>query len=448
MAKRKTGEKPAGVDYRTQVFGVNLDVESLHAVLGVSDILRQVWNEALKHRLDSFAEHLAPLYEKLRAAKENSMLVFDRLTHLRMIVPPKLAQEIIKDRLKATWKEEGVTFNDQVNALTYCRAGSDWGDVNSNWPEETLDRLKGGFSSFMKLRKNGDYDARPTTRFVPEGHFVEITGRSGFKLKDGHIILSPGKIAGGQKISFPVPEYQWERIQEAKRDEKGNLRIKKFRLHRSERDLSRPGIWKINISYEIEIPETSHYAADDLVFVSIGASYIGIASAYGEETIALARPDEYFKPEIDKIVARMEKCMKGSKRWERLNVARKRNYRTMSVQQKQDHREIVKNELLEHGTHFVITDYVVRSKRGKLADHEQVERRGSLGLNWQAQNTGSFADLVSWLEIKARERGGSVTRVRVPVEGDLPGLTEAEMISQALALKDQYHVSLEVGKVS
>ena len=82
----------------------------------------------------------------------------------------------------------------------------------------------------------------------------------------------------------------------------------------------------------------------------------------------------------------------------------------MSEQQKLDRREIVSRGLLSHGVHFVVTDLVVRSKKGKLADGQNQERGGSLGLNWSAQNTGSIGFLVEWLSEKVREQGGTVRK--------------------------------------
>ena len=96
-------------------------------------------------------------------------------------------------------------------------------------------------------------------------------------------------------------------------------------------------------------------------------------------------------------------------------------------------------KLLGHGRHFVVTDLVVRSKEGKLADTEQAGRGGMLGLNWSAQNTGAIGLLVRWLEEKVKEHGGSVRKHTLPaVLPRLPQAPDERKIPLAHVLRDDF----------
>ena len=91
-------------------------------------------------------------------------------------------------------------------------------------------------------------------------------------------------------------------------------------------------------------------------------------------------------------------------------------YELMARQQKLSQRELAIKLIRRHGVHFVVTEIVVRSKDGKLADRTKPERRGDLGLNWAAQNTGALSYLVLWLEGKVKERGGTVVRRKLVLD--------------------------------
>ena len=77
--------------------------------------------------------------------------------------------------------------------------------------------------------------------------------------------------------------------------------------------------------------------------------------------------------------------------------------------------EVIK-KLLLHGVHFVVTELIVRSKAGALADASQPERTSApFGPNWSAQNTGNISRLIQKLADKAAERGGSVIKRKPPL---------------------------------
>lgn len=382
MAKGQKRE----VLYRVVKFELHLSSLEIELLQKVSDNLMLVWDDALRERQALFEKHIAPFYEQLKNAGTDTARTGE-----------------LRKELSRAYTEHRITLFDQINALTPRRtADSVFASVPRNWQEETLDALNGAHRSFLSLRKKGDRNARPPC-LRDAFDFHEISGRFGFKIHEGFCELSCGKIGLGRVLRFPIPEHQRCKLGSA-------LSVKKFTLYRDERDIRKPGKFWISLAYEILKPKTLPFNPEEAVYVSLGASSLGIISPKGEEVVALWRPDKHWKPKIDALEERMKRCVKGSRAWRKRNAARLTISRTMAAQQKQDQREVVARELLDHGVHFVVSDIIIRSKKGMLADSSKPERRGALGLNWSAQNTGSMAYLVQWLTEKAQEHGGSVRK--------------------------------------
>lgn len=227
---------------------------------------------------------------------------------------------------------------------------------------------------------------------------------------------------------------------------------KDYTITRQPRDMSQPGRFLIALAFDVAKPKTKEFVPEEAVFVALGSTKIGVVfppqhrervkleptytpkkkpKRYrqshkqrkhnrlvrqlqkGEMEIPLGRPDMHWQPEIESIKTRMEKVAKESAEWKRLNETRGRLERLKSKQQKKDRQEVVQR-LLQLGTHFVVTDLVIRSKEGRLADGTKPERGGPLGLNWGAQNTGAFAALVAQLVQKSAEKGGTVRKHPMP----------------------------------
>ena len=360
--------KERAVIYRAVKFEVVPTPVQLELLVRTSAILRIVWNEALLPRLEAFGR-----WVEARKIEKGS--------------------------------EKGVkipTLFDQINLLTARREGDpEFAGIPRNWQEETLDRLNGSFQSFFQLRKNNDPHAR-TPRERGEGFFQVIPGRSGFGVA-GDVVQFAPQVFGKGMLAFPIPEYCRDKLCEEK--------VKKFTLSRDEHDLRKPGRFWVSIIYEIVQPEIASVVNGEEVYIALGASSLGVLSKEGSRTIKLWRPDKHWKPEIEKVEtrAKSETLTKGSRKWKRLMDARRRMFALERLQQRQNHREVVK-ALLLHGKHFVVTDYTVRSKPGKLADRKETDRGGPQGLNWAAQNTGSFLHLLMHLEEKVKEVGGTVAR--------------------------------------
>ena len=409
MAKRKVGQKSEAL-YRAVRFEVKPSKGETSILLAVSEILRALWNSALEERQRVFSEFFAPLYTGLKSAN----------------TPEEVLE--IRRKLREAYKAHTVTLFDQINGLTVRRASDEvFGGVTRNFQEETIDALDGAYKSFLALRRNGDFDAR-SPRLRDEGFFQKISGRFGFKIAGGNITLSCGS---GRKLSFLVPEFQQGKLGEA-------TKLKKFELYRDEPNLTKSGRFWISVVYELPKPETTSPEESKLVFLALGASSIGIISAKGEEVLKLWRSDKHWMPKIEALQLRLKGRTKGSRGWQKLNSARRRMYQLSSRQRVQDEREIVDYLVKTHGSHFVLTDLVVRSKEGKLADGSKPERGGPLGLNWSAQNTGSLARLVLRLEEKVALFGGSVQKHKLTLEEPTPGVGADNKLWMARKLQESF----------
>ncbi|HEY4508862.1 MAG TPA: hypothetical protein VJC13_01095 [Candidatus Paceibacterota bacterium] len=410
MAKRNFGEKSEAL-YRAVRFEVRPSKEELSILLAVSEVLRMLFNSALAERQQVFTEFIASLYAELKSAS----------------VPEEISE--IRKKLREAYKEHSISLFDQINALTARRVEDEaFASVTRNWQEETLDALDGAYKSFLSLRRKGDYDAH-SPRSRDSGFFQKIPGRSGFKIGEGRIALSCG---AGRKLSFPIPDYQQGRLAET-------TKLKKFELYRDQPNLAKSGRFWISVVYELPKPEATTCQSEQVAFVALGASSIGVVSQRGEEVIALWRSDKHWVPKIEAVEERMKRRVKGSRGWLRLlNSGKRRMHMISSRQHVQDEREIVDYLVRNHGSHFVVTELVVRSKEGKLADSSKPERGGSLGLNWAAQNTGSLSRLVRQLEEKVKEHGGSVRKHKLTLTEAPPARGAENKLWMARKLRESF----------
>lgn len=412
-------KKDRGVLVRAVKFEIFPQGKDLETLVQISANMCTVWNEGFAERDRVFQEYYAPLYAELKEARlKDTEPKAPKKGKKEKKTQKKIESDEVKEikrRLGKAFEEHAITAFDQINGLTSRRADDEqFASVPRNWQEQTLVMLHGATVSFLVLRKNGDKDARPP-RARLTSHFSEIYGRIGFKVEDEGgkkaFTLRPGSV--GAPIRFLLPEYQSSVLKDA--ESKGGFAVKQFTLCRKPRDLSQPGQFFLSLVYEYARPEVRPDVPDTRVYIAVGASSLGVISAYGEQVIELWRPDKHWKPKIEAVEARMKPLTKGSGKWKGLALARRKMFDILAKQQRQHHAEVVQ-KLLTFGVHFVVTDHVVRSKEDALADHEDVERRGSLGLNWSAQNTGNIAAFVAQLQVKVSEHGGSVTKYKLALE--------------------------------
>lgn len=413
MAKGTEGLGKEPTLQRVVKFEIRLASDEVEVLTATSNNLRDVWNQALAERQDYFAKSIKPLYEVQKQAGSS----------------PEL-----KEKLKAAFKAAPSHYSQCKRLTAWRQADPAFAAVPCSWQQETLKILEGSYSSFAKLRANGDKDARPP-RPKDELGFCEVQGLGSWQLHTDtlalvpqrplgethqhamcnasqmEIVLSPGKpLPGGAGLRFAVPEYQRLVMSRA-------VKLSKFTLTRDKKKR----FW-VSIAYSIPKPTQATQVPEELVFLALGASHLAVISKKGDEVVDLWRPDKHWMPKIEAVKARLKTCQKSSRAWLRRFAAMERMYEIMRLQQLQNQREVISGVLRQHGEHFVIIEHSpVRSKEGKLADSEKSERGGALGLNWQAQNTGSLARLKQLLEQKAAEWGGTVSTIKLEhyPEGDV-----------------------------
>jgi hypothetical protein len=442
------GTKKLDIIYRAVKFEIHPTLQEKKEITVVSESLRTLFNGALEERQHAY-EYIAPVNSALKAAKSKQITSWEtfiawcekertRAEEYARTAPGKndayahhcrrtkkkaiaLQQEgvpfevsALEEKRDEAYQKHGVSLYDQINALTARRAQDKaFEAIPRNWQEETLDKLNAAYTSFITLIGKGDPDARPPKKY-PEGIFCEIPGRYGFKI-NGSIMIFTRRRKEWLRVFIPMHQCTiLERArEECKNYPKNNFRYNKFTLFCTENASNGNQRFWVAIAYQMNCPEKQKVTRRNTVFVALGASSIGVSTEEGEQVIKLWRPDFRLKPEIDAVTARMKKCQKGSRIWKKRLRARRKTFQRLAYQQKQHHREVVQH-LLKLGTHFVVNELVIRSKRGKLADSAKAKRGGSPhGLNWAAQNTGNIASLVAWLQIKVSEKGGSVRKVRL-----------------------------------
>ncbi len=382
---------------RTIKWELALSPEQEALIIRISDGLREYYNWALETEQSAFDAYTA-------AVKANPEVKPNGKKHLNEID--------LYSRFSPIRARDGD-------------AGLYRATVPANWVlESSLKACTAAYRSFFALVKNGDHDAR-TPRAHESGWFHTIQGGSAFSVKGDRVVLAP-QIFGADTLAFPIPAaYQLKALAHS-------VRNAKFQITRSERNLQKPAGFFISVTYEIPLPEQVPFVPEEAVYIALGASSIGVVSSKGEEVIPLWRPDKHWKPRtvaIEATLGRNAKApghpralQKGSRKWQKLEAKRRKMFRIMGAQQMQNRREVVSIDLIKkvlsegvHGVHFVVTDLVVRSKEGKLADASKKGRGGHTGLNWAAQNTGTIAYLVDWLKEKVREHGGSVRKHKLPL---------------------------------
>ena len=394
----------------------------------VADNQTSVWNRALEERKAYFEAEIKPFIEARKLSPEDSTL---------------------KEGLKVAYQKAPNHFS-QCKLLTdWRRESNDFSSVPCSWQQETLKILEGSFSSFTGLRRNGDTTAHPPRPRAEDG-FSEIQGLGSWQLVAStlalkpqkplgevhqqavrnsvglKIVLSPGKVLpGGVELCFAVPDYQRLILSQA-------VKLCKFTLSRNKK-----GTFSVSVAYLIPKPEQVQLVPEEVVFVALGSSYIGVVSPKGEETIDLWRPDYHWMLKIAPAKERLKNLLKGSRAWKRRVKAVDRMYEIMRLQQLQNQREVIVRKLRHHGVHFVVLEHSpIRGKKGRLADKSKDQRRGELGLNWSVQNTGSLARLKQLLEQKAAEWGGSVSTLRLE-QYPLGGARERK-VPAAKAARTQY----------
>lgn len=389
--------------HRVAKFEIKPTSEQLAVIGQISERLRELWNMAVEAREAAYQQHLAGHYRELHAAQAAK----DK-------VAIKAATAAVKDAKghpEVTANASG--FAQMKHLLTPLRRSDPAQTVVPRvYGNDCLRTLDGSWRSWYKLKKQGDPKARKP-RVKPEGWFQEISccDPKAIKTDAEYTWICIPSMKGDDKelLTFAIPPYQQEQL-------RGHP-IRKVTLYRHR------GRYWMSVAFQIELPDQQPLQLSgqtgNTTFIALGTTAIAVLAppaepggVWREELIYVPRADRYWKPKIDKLDALMDKCRrpkgkKPTRKYLRLKAARAKMFRKLGDQQKLQQRQMAQR-LLALGTHFVVTELVVRAKPGKLADNAKPERRGTQGFNWATQNTGWIANMVAWLKIKAVEKGGSV----------------------------------------
>ncbi len=402
MARQPKRKKEEMIQ-RTAKWPLSLSPEQEALIVKVSDGLREWYNWALDTEKSAYETHRAALKEDPEA---------------------KPKREDIPVRNRSLHPVRPLRGQDASDGLFRAK-------VPANWVLETFKAAVAGYKSFFALVKNGDPDAR-TPKSRDAGYFQAIPGCSAFSKKGNRMVLAP-EIFGPDTLAFLIRRstrrrcsrvrYGWRSSSSAATSRAWPSQdASSFPYRTRSRFLSRSRSRRKKRRTSRSVPRAS-------------ASF----RRQARKSSPLWRADAHWKPRTDAIQASLGRpagtpghpraLKKGSLKWRKLEAKRRGMFRIMGEQQKIDRREVVAIELLDvldgiaRGcVHFVVTDLVVRSKEGKLADSSKEERGGNLGLNWAAQNTGTIAYLVQWLTEKARNtaaRCASIGFRRAPFRGFL-----------------------------
>ncbi len=419
--------------YRVAKFEIVPNSEQLDAINVISENLKALWNMSVTARTEAYNTHLAPIYVQIHTAQNER----------RKDAVKKLKAQLKEAKQHPDVKNNANAFAQQKHILTPIRGQQpEFARVPRAWQNDCLVTLDASFKSYYQLKNRGDPKAKHP-RAKDDGRFQEISSRDPktFRLAPdmSSVTLPCKKVAANDVMTFPIPPYQQEQLRQGE--------AKKFTLYRS-----RDGRYWMSIAFAIPAPEALDHIAERLGgnvgFIALGTTSIGVLiptdDGWIEGVVDVPRPDLHWKPRIDSVSARMRKLYRKdreqqSRRYNRMKNARRIMFETLRAQQQKSQREFVQRLLSMAGPrHFVVTELIVRSKQGKLADSKKSDRRGTLGKNWSSQNTGWLANMLAWLRIKTQEHGCSVKIFKVQPPHPRHGNFHDRKIAMVRLLRDQY----------
>ena len=252
--------------------------------------------------------------------------------------------------------------------------------------QTTLKSLDDNFKSFFALRQNGDEDANPPG-FKGRDHFCTLRyNQSGFKIRDGRIRFS--HFYNDIPLAFDLPE------------DRTFLNVKQVNLFYD--DLQEA--YYISIVHEVQpdqrYADNGLYQAWDLgvtkhVAVNTSGKFLEVRNA---------RPDRYWNPKIDAVQSRRDHCKKKSRKWKRLNRAKRTMERKRSNQLR-DFQHKLSRKLIENtrAATILVGDLSVKQM--------PKSKQATPGLNRATQNAGHLSRFIGLLTYKAALAGKRVITV-------------------------------------
>ncbi|WP_332448597.1 RNA-guided endonuclease InsQ/TnpB family protein [Methanoculleus sp.] len=283
--------------------------------------------------------------------------------------------------------KQHIGYVQQANALPELKKKyPEYKWVYSKVLQTTLKSLDDNFTSFLALRQHGDEDANPPG-FKGKDHFCTLRyNQSGFKITDGKIRFS--HFYNDIPLAFDLSSGQTF------------VNVKQVDLFYD--DLKRA--YYVSLIHEVQ-PEQEYrdnglYQAFDLGVTK----HVGVNSAGKFLEVGNARPDKYWNPKIDAVQSRRDHCKKKSRKWKRLNCAKRTMERKRSNQLK-DFQHKVSRKLVRNtrANTILVGDLSVKQM--------PKSKQATPGLNRSTQNSGHLSRFIGFLTYKATLIGKSVIKI-------------------------------------
>lgn len=269
---------------------------------------------------------------------------------------------------------------------------------------QAMVKLSGSYKSYFELRKNKDTRAWPPREKdekVYQNRLFTLAWSS-FGIQEGGdktTLLLP--IGNRERIPIELDDYLLRRLAELP-GKTTKDKIKYVSLSQP------PDSDQLKLSLVLAYP-TPKMVEDPkrIIAIDLGAGDIAVSAIDGREfMIPARRPDKYWRPEIQALEKRVEKCKKGSRAWKR-RMKTRRTMHNKSGAQHTDHQRKVASALCQDVDVIVIGKSKTRLGLAKTVN-------GTAEQHWGAQNTGYLFRQLIYIKEKAAERGIRVLELPDP----------------------------------
>lgn len=263
-------------------------------------------------------------------------------------------------------------------------------DVSVDLSRQVLKQLAGAWQSYFELRKKGDTEARPPA--PKKEQWFQTMAWSSFKVS-GDTIIVPGYQKN--RIVLKLGKYLTTEIE--------GKEVCYITLYRNRFS------GEFNVSVVVATPAPQQIENPKVIrAIDLGAGDIAVSDSSGQEYLIPARrPDKHWMPLIAQVEQRADRCVKGSRAYNRRMNAR-RTMHEKSGNQKNSYQRKLARALFSGGVEAIV---IGKSKtRLGLAQSES----GTSDQHYGAQNTGYLFRQLLYIKEKAKEWGIPVIEVPDP----------------------------------
>jgi len=317
-------------------------------------------------------------------------------------------RKIIWEQEKKLPKQERqtITYTDQQNALPALKKKfPEYTCVYSKVLQMVLKTLDSDFKSFFQLWKHGDTSARPP-KYKGKKYFVTLKyNQSGFKINGNYLIIShkhPLKLPLVFRLDY-VP----------------NGTVKQVELFYD----AKTEKYFVSFNTEIEVPEyfdNGLYQAFDLGITNIVSAVNSQGNFLQIET---KRPEKYWRPIIQELQSKRDRCKPLSKQWCIYNHKLSNSIRKLANQQR-DYQHKLTSVLVNNTKANTIiigkpsVKKMAKKNKGtttttttKTKTSTANKQKNNKTLNYSLQNTGYMSRFAKWLTYKAEKIGKKVITI-------------------------------------